>query len=270
MENLFQDTLPIQDQPTEETPQPTQHISAARLAANRENAKRSTGPRTPQGKLRSASNSLKHGLFSLTNFDGFIHNHDIALSVVTNLLDQFEPVTPTEVTLVHQLIHQQLRFLQMEFLFNQAMSVRVDDILKTPVAFLPHIMRELDRLPARIQRTIKAIRAEQKIRFDLLHDNENMEIEAIPDQPPLPPRPEQEFIEAVLTPNGIVARDRLPQNAKTNPTSTKPRTAEDADSLFRNFAERMLNKYGDGSAELAAQRLAEAAKKQLKNEPTKL
>ena len=157
----------------------------------------------------------------------------------------------------------------MEFLFNQAMSVRVDDILKTPVAFLPHIMRELDRLPARIQRTIKAIRAEQKLRFDLLHDNENLEIEPIPDQPPLPPRPEQEFIEAVLTPNGIVARDRLPQNAKTNPTANKPRTAEDADSLFRNFAERMLNKYGDGSAELAAQRLAKEAEK-LKIEPTKL
>ena len=46
-----------------------------------------------------------------------------------------------------------------------------------------------------------------------------------------------------------------------SPPATKPRTAEDADSYFRNFAERMLNKYGDGSAELAAQRLAEAAKK---------
>ncbi len=270
MENLTPGRQPIQDQPTDTTPPPTQTISAAQLSANRANAKKSTGPRTPQGKLRSASNSMKHGLYSLTNFDGFIHNHDIALSVVTNYVDQFEPVTPTEVGLVHQLIHQQLRFLQMEFLFNQAMSVRVDDILKNPVAFLPHIMRELDRLPSRIQRTIKAIRAEQKIRFDLLHDNENLEIEAIPDQPPLPPRPEQEFIEGVLTPNGIVALDRLPQNAKTNPTATKPRTAEDADSLFRNFAERMLNKYGDGSAELAAQRLAEEAKKQLKNEPTKL
>ncbi len=231
MENLTPDTQPIPDQPTEETPQPTQHISAAQLAANRENAKRSTGPRTPQGKLRSASNSLKHGLYSLTNFDGFIHNHDIALSVVTNYLDQFEPVTPTEVALVHQLIHRQLRFLQMEFLFNQAMSFRVEDILKTPVTFLPHIMRELDRLPARIQRTIKAIRAEQKIRFDLQHDYENLEIEAIPDQPPLPPRPEQEFYSGVLTPNTIIARDKLPKNAITNLLPQKTHTAADAEQL---------------------------------------
>ena len=159
----------------------------------------------------------------------------------------------------------------MEYLYNQAMSVRVDDILKTPATFLPQIMRELDRLPARIERSIKAIRAEQKIRFDLLHDNENLEIEPIADQPPLPPRPEQEFIEAVLTPNGIVARDRLPQNAKTNPSATKPRTAEDADSLFRNFAERMQTKYGTYEEQLAALKLAEEAEK-VKNEanPTKL
>ena len=261
MENLDPNTQPIPDQPTDTTPQPNQTISAAQLAANRSNAKKSTGPRTPQGKLRSASNSMKHGLYSLTNFDGFIHNHDIALSIVTNYLDQFEPVTPTEVGLVHQLIHQQLRFLQMEFLFNQAMSFRVEDILKTPVALLPHIMRELDRLPARIQRTIKAIRAEQKVRFDLMHNNENLEIEAIPDQPPLPPRPEAEYYDAALTPQGIIALDKLPKNAVTNPISPKAHTAMDAELLFRNFAERMQTKYGTYEEQLAALKLAEEAKK---------
>ena len=213
---------------------------------------------------------MKHGLYSLTNFDGFIHNHDIALSIVTNYLDQFEPVTPTEVGLVHQLIHQQLRFLQMEFLFNQAMSFRVEDILKTPVTFLPHIMRELDRLPARIQRSIKAIRAEQKIRFDLLHDNENLEIEPIQDQPPLPPRPEQEFYDGMPTPQGAVALDKLPKNINTNPLPQKPPTVMDAELLFRNFAERMQTKYGTYEEQLAAMKLAEEAKKR-ENEanPTK-
>jgi hypothetical protein len=37
-------------------------VSEAKLAANRLNAARSTGPRTAAGKLRASRNSLKHGL----------------------------------------------------------------------------------------------------------------------------------------------------------------------------------------------------------------
>jgi hypothetical protein len=36
-------------------------ISEKRLAANRENAQRSTGPRTPEGRARSSRNAVKHG-----------------------------------------------------------------------------------------------------------------------------------------------------------------------------------------------------------------
>jgi hypothetical protein len=36
--------------------------SEARILANRANAQRSTGPKTPEGKERSRANSLKHGL----------------------------------------------------------------------------------------------------------------------------------------------------------------------------------------------------------------
>ena len=43
---------------------PQRPISAAKLAANRENARRSTGPRTPAGKRRSRWNATQHGLFS--------------------------------------------------------------------------------------------------------------------------------------------------------------------------------------------------------------
>ena len=38
--------------------------SPAQLAANRENSRKSTGPRTPEGKSRSRANSLKHGLYA--------------------------------------------------------------------------------------------------------------------------------------------------------------------------------------------------------------
>lgn len=38
-------------------------VTAAQLAANRRNAQKSTGPRTPEGKRRAALNSLKKSLF---------------------------------------------------------------------------------------------------------------------------------------------------------------------------------------------------------------
>jgi hypothetical protein len=43
-----------------------QSVSEKQLAANRANAARSTGPRTPQGKARSAQNSRKHGFTAST------------------------------------------------------------------------------------------------------------------------------------------------------------------------------------------------------------
>ena len=56
-------TLPVTPaQPADPASTPPATLSPQKLAANRANALRSTGPRTPGGKSRSAQNALIHGL----------------------------------------------------------------------------------------------------------------------------------------------------------------------------------------------------------------
>jgi hypothetical protein len=50
--------------------------SARRLAANRKNAERSTGPRTARGKLRVRSNAVRHGLATTA-----LHHPALAIQV---------------------------------------------------------------------------------------------------------------------------------------------------------------------------------------------
>ena len=55
-------------------------VSEARLHANRENAKRSTGPKTARGKAYSRRNALTHGLLAksvLFDLDGKPINEDL-------------------------------------------------------------------------------------------------------------------------------------------------------------------------------------------------
>jgi len=49
-----------------QSPLPDAAASARRLAANRSNAKRSTGPRTTRGKAQARRNALRHGLAAIS------------------------------------------------------------------------------------------------------------------------------------------------------------------------------------------------------------
>ena len=73
------------------------------IAANRENAKKSTGPRTSDGKRRSRRNALRHGLTAETVIAALENAADYeALSVA--IYDDYRPATNFELQLIGRLV----------------------------------------------------------------------------------------------------------------------------------------------------------------------
>ena len=81
-------------------------VSQRKIAANRANAKKSTGPKTPGGKARSSQNAVKHGIFA----ESAILPNDPEESleqlqfIRTSLLLQFEPIGPLEAFLIDRFV----------------------------------------------------------------------------------------------------------------------------------------------------------------------
>ncbi len=79
-------------------------MSPAQLAANRANARKSTGPRTPEGKARSSRNALKHGLLARHLVLGDNDPHEVRQEfriLLLGLLDDYRPQTHAQKALVH-------------------------------------------------------------------------------------------------------------------------------------------------------------------------
>jgi hypothetical protein len=75
----------------------------AQVEANRANAQKSTGPRTPEGKEKAAQNSLKHGLFTRETVIRGEDEGEFA-EYRENLLRQLIPGTPLEEDLAERVV----------------------------------------------------------------------------------------------------------------------------------------------------------------------
>jgi hypothetical protein len=82
--------------------QPSATVSVYRAAINRANSQHSTGPRSEAGKQRSALNALTHGLTART---AVLPSEDPAAYEQhrRQFVDEYNPKTPTETQLVHEL-----------------------------------------------------------------------------------------------------------------------------------------------------------------------
>src|SRR5215831_18458200 len=91
---------------------PKQPVSAKRLAANRANASRSTGPRTPLGKARSAQNARKHG-FTASNFAVVrIEDHREIAALRDDLIAFYQPTNSQQLFALERLAVAQQTLLR--------------------------------------------------------------------------------------------------------------------------------------------------------------
>ncbi|HEY1206424.1 MAG: hypothetical protein ABSH46_10895 [Bryobacteraceae bacterium] len=101
--------------------------SDRQIKANQENARLSTGPRTPEGKARSSLNAVRHGLLAR---DAVLPEEDRAahLDLLAALEEEYQPDGPTQTFLVQQLASAQWRlqrFVRIETGFFAARMERV-------------------------------------------------------------------------------------------------------------------------------------------------
>jgi len=87
-------------------------ISEKQLAANRANAAKSTGPKTPGGRRNSSRNATTHGLLANSILiDG--ESKPRFLQLVASLVNEFEPSTPSEHMLVETMAVARWRLMRI-------------------------------------------------------------------------------------------------------------------------------------------------------------
>ena len=134
--------------------------SPARVRANRANAQRSTGPRTPEGKARVAQNALTHGLTakSLVLDE---ESQEAFHSLRRRMLEDLNPQGETECQLVEHMIVSRWRLTRSweieTGLFNQSLAATPSPdplILRRAQAYaeLSPTLDRLNRYEARLQR----------------------------------------------------------------------------------------------------------------------
>jgi hypothetical protein len=87
-------------------------LSEKRIAANRANSLKSTGPKTPSGKRNSSRNAMKHGLLArAVLIDG--ESRERFDELLISIHKEFQAETPTECALVEKMAVSQWRLLRL-------------------------------------------------------------------------------------------------------------------------------------------------------------
>ena len=112
----------------------------ARMKANRKNAKKSTGPRTEDGKARVAKNALKHGLLAR---DTVLPGEDPADfdRQLSALEADLQPANSLEFELVRQIADSQWRMRRLTRLETGFIAAAVDETRRLTKKYRPETLR---------------------------------------------------------------------------------------------------------------------------------
>ena len=220
--------------------------SKKRIEANRRNAQNSTGPRSPEGKARSAQNATTHGLSSL-NYNPlapgcFLHIEDETkfLGLLNQYVSDYRPQRQDEIDLLTEAVYakwkQQRLWLAETAHLEVTIAQNERDFRKT----LPNA-----NAPAHLANAISKSGEELKLylRYDAqlhrhyrnclkdLRDLQDRRAPQPPEDPPAPIEPKPPAPEAEIS----------PETAEKNASPNEPKlTPEEARALAEKAKIRRL------------------------------
>jgi hypothetical protein len=139
---------PTSDKYNEGSVKPT--VSARKLAANRQNATHSCGPKTEHGKANSSKNAIKHGIFAGKLFSQTEQAERLEYDeMAAQLVDHYQPVGFKEQLLVEQIFTELVRsgrILRYEQLVLSQGAAFMGGALEKVLRYSTSHSRQLSRL----------------------------------------------------------------------------------------------------------------------------
>jgi len=124
----------------------------AQIHTNRQNAQKSTGPKTPQGKAAASQNSIKHGLLARKDVISTESQEEFDLHR-DRLLQELAPATPMQSFLAERIVSLSWRLKRTETIQNQTIDALDERNDNNPFAqlaktFLPKPLHPPKKDPA--------------------------------------------------------------------------------------------------------------------------
>jgi hypothetical protein len=167
--------------PAEAAPAEQQNtVSPRKREANRKNAQRSTGPKTPEGKAKSAQNAVTHGVFAKQYLSGGTRETvDEIKKLAAGFWDHYRPVGMLEEMLVEKLCIETVRY-------SRVLRLEIDELARKHAFFGPGVDRvghygtNVNRALYRVMEELEHLQAARKARekADAAPDEESADLTA--------------------------------------------------------------------------------------------